>query len=159
MNEKGGRLISWVVLPLLVVVLIDVIARRIFNSPTTWGHELSYMVYGFFWVMGGAYTLLHRGHTSIDVLVMRLKPQSRTYLALAGYALLFFPFTIALLGQGLEFAAYSWTHLQTTGATLWDPPIYPLKTVIPIGFTLLLIQGISEVSKLVRSLRSGVNHG
>jgi len=111
------------------------------------------MLYGFFWIMGGAYTLLHRGHTSIDTLVMRLSPHARVYLALAGYAILFFPFVIAFLVQSVEFAAYSWQHLQTTGETLWDPPVYPLKTAIPVGFTLLAIQGISEVTKLVRSLR------
>jgi TRAP-type mannitol/chloroaromatic compound transport system permease small subunit len=153
MNDKGGRLISWVLLPLLVVVLLDVTARRVANSPTYWGHELSYMVYGFFWIMGGAYTLLHGGHTSIDSIVMRLSPHARTYLALGGYALLFFPFVIAFLVQSFEFAAYSWSHLQTTGETLWDPPVYPLKTAIPVGFTLLALQGISEVTKLIKTLK------
>lgn len=152
LNEKGGQAISWFVLPLLAVVLIDVIARRVFNSPTMWGHETAYMLYGFFWMMGAGYTLLYKGHTRIDVLLVRFPPKTRVIVELVGYAF-FFAFCLAFLVIGTKFAAYSWSHLQTTGKTLWDPPIYPLKTVIPVAFLLLFLQGISETAKLVASLK------
>ena len=70
------------------------------------------------------------------------------------YFLLFFPFIIVILYHGIVFAKDSWAIWETSWST-WAPPLYPIKTVIPVTAFLLLLQGISEVIKKIIFLKTG----
>lgn len=145
--NRIGTAAAWAVFPLIAVVLIDVVSRRVFNQATAWGHETAYMIYGFLWVMGIAYTLLHKAHTRIDVFVLRLPEKPRLMIDLLGFLVFFGVFAVVFVLEGFEFARMAWAKMETSGSTAWNPPLYPLKTVLPVGFVLLLVQGISECIK------------
>jgi TRAP-type mannitol/chloroaromatic compound transport system permease small subunit len=68
----------------------------------------------------------------------------------------FFPGILALLSVGAQWAQASWAIGERSFTTAAAPPIYPLKTIIPIAGVLMAIQGVAETIRAVQALRSGV---
>jgi TRAP-type mannitol/chloroaromatic compound transport system permease small subunit len=151
-SEWSGRIFSFIVVPLTLLVVFEVVARRVFGKPTIWSFELSNFLFGSHFMLVAAYGLLHKSHVSIDIFSSRLSPKRRELMQLAGYFLFFFPFLIALLVYGIQVAAISWTIGEESWSA-WHPPLYPVKTVIPITASLLIIQGISDVIKKIIILK------
>jgi TRAP-type mannitol/chloroaromatic compound transport system permease small subunit len=89
----------------------------------------------------GAYTLQVGRHISVDIIVERFSKRTRAILDILLYLVFFFPFMIVLLVESTAFARESWKILETS-FSVFAPPIYPIKTVIPITALLLLLQGI-----------------
>lgn len=151
-SEWTGRIFSFIVVPLTLLIVFEVVTRRIFNKPTIWTFELSNFLFGSHFMLVAAYGLLHKTHVSIDIFTARLSPKSQETLLLAAYFLFFFPFLMAILIYGIQVAAISWA-IGEESWSVWHPPLYPVKTVIPITAGLLIIQGLSDVIKKVIFLR------
>jgi TRAP-type mannitol/chloroaromatic compound transport system permease small subunit len=95
-----------------------------------------------------AYTLLYRGHVAIDLVVIRLSPKTQLILSMMNYLVFFFPFILVILYVGLDSAVDSWKFWEKTSIGL--PLIYPImKTLTPVTALLLLIQGLSEFTKML----------
>jgi TRAP-type mannitol/chloroaromatic compound transport system permease small subunit len=96
-------------------------------------------------MLGGGYTLLQKGHVVIDVLVMNMKPKRRAILDLITSSFFFLGIIVLILG-GWELA---WMSLQAkeTMPTIWAPPYYTMKLLVPVGAFLIFLQGISEFLK------------
>jgi len=151
-SEWTGRIFSFIVVPLTLLIVFEVISRRIFDRPTIWTFELSNFLFGSHFMLVAAYGLLNKSHVSIDIFTMRLSPQRKEILFLAGYFLFFFPFLITILYYGIQVAAISWS-IGEESWSVWHPPLYPIKTVIPITAGLLILQGISDVIKKIIFLK------
>ncbi len=153
-SDWTGRLFAWLVVPLTVLIVFEVITRRFFGAPTLWTFEMSNFLYGAHFMLVAAYGLLHKSHVCIDLFVMRGSKKNAVILDLLCYFILFFPFIIVILYHGIDYAKDSWATLETSWSA-WGPPLSPIKTVIPITAFLLLIQGISEVIKKFVYLKTG----
>ncbi len=145
----SGKAVAWCGLILIIELVYDTAARYVFNAPTAWSYDISYMLYGTMFMIGTSYTLLLDEHVRIGILYDRMSLRNKALINIIGYVLFFFPVTIALLYYGFEFAAASWKLGEHSGVSMWSPPIYPFKTVIPVTAFLLLLQGSVE---FVRSL-------
>lgn len=152
-SEISGKLFAWLIIPLVGGLLYEVTARYIFNAPTIWAYDMTYILYGVHFMMGAAYLLSLGGHIRIDVFYQRLSPRNKAIVDICGYLLLFFPVMAALLVFGTKFAAFSWQMKEKAFTTAWLPIIYPFKAVFPIGIFLLLLQGIAI---FIRNLRVAV---
>jgi TRAP-type mannitol/chloroaromatic compound transport system permease small subunit len=95
-----------------------------------------------------AYGLLAKSHVSIDIVSGRFSKKTQAVLSLICYLLMYFPFIIVFFYYGLSYAINSWQMLEKSWS-IWGPPLYPIKTVIPITAAMLLLQGISEVIKAI----------
>jgi TRAP-type mannitol/chloroaromatic compound transport system permease small subunit len=153
-SDWTGRVFCWLVIPLTVLICYEVFTRRVLGAPTIWTFELSNFLYGAHFMLVSAYGLLRKSHVCIDLFVMRGSKRTAQILDLTCYFVLFFPFIIMVLYHGVDFAKDSWANWETSWST-WAPPLYPIKTVIPVTAFLLLIQGISEVIKKVIFLKTG----
>ena len=153
-NEMVGRFVSYVVYALLIVVLYEVVSRKIFNKPTIWAFELSYMLYGTMFILGFAYTLKHNMHVGIDVISGRLSPKKQSVLEILSYLVFFFPFMYLAIKSSYSFFYQSW-EMREISQSQWAPPIYPFKALIPIGFCLLCLQGVSQFIKAIYKLKGG----
>jgi TRAP-type mannitol/chloroaromatic compound transport system permease small subunit len=140
-NETIGKILSLMVYGLAFLVTFEVIARYVFNMPTTWGFETQIFIFGVVAILGGGYTLLQGGHISVTILVDRLSLRTRAIINVCTYVLFFF-FIGVLLWDSSYFAWDSFRHLEHSWS-VWSPPLYPIKLAIPIGVTLLLLQGIA----------------
>jgi len=152
-SNWSGKTVRWLIFPLVFGATYEVIARYAFNAPTIWAYDLSYMLYGSFFMLGAAYALRTKSHIRTDILYNRWSPRTQGWVDAILYLFFFFPGIIFFLIAGWDEAAHSWSIVERSEAGAWRPPIYPFKTVIPVTAFLLLFQGVSE---LVKSLYAGI---
>ena len=150
-----GKAFAWLILALTFGITYEVLSRYLFNAPTSWAFDASYMMYGTLFMMAGAYTLSRNGHVRGDVLYGFFPPRLQAGLDLLLYLLFFIPGVVALIWAGTSFADYSWGIGEHSSVSADGPPLYPFKTVIPIAGALLLLQGLVEIVRCALCLKSG----
>jgi TRAP-type mannitol/chloroaromatic compound transport system permease small subunit len=146
-SEWSGRVFCWLIIPLVGGATYEVVARYVFNRPTEWAYDTSYMLYGSLFMLGAGYTLLKGGHIRTDIFYQNWSPRTRAGVDALLYLLLFFPGIFFFFWMGSVEAAHSWSIGERSDASPWRPIVYPFKTVIPVGAALLLLQGVSEFIK------------
>ena len=150
-SEVTGKSIRWLMLVIMSITVYDVVMRYFFNAPTIWAYELSGLLLCPFWLLGGAYVLLHDGHVRLDIWYRRLAPRKQAITDLVTYTLFFFYCGLLLI--------YGWDHFWTSfikderSITMFGPPMWPFKLMIPMGAALILLQGIA---KYIRDLHTAI---
>ena len=125
------------------------------DAPHPWAFDVMMMLYGTVFMMAGAYTLSQNGHVRGDVLYGFFSPRTQATLDLILYFVFFIPGVFALAWAGYNFAADSWAINEHSNITADGPPIYPFKTIIPLGGAFLLLQGVVEIIRCVICIRNG----
>jgi TRAP-type mannitol/chloroaromatic compound transport system permease small subunit len=156
MSYWSGKAFAWLIVALTFVVSIEVFKRYILNAPTAWIFDLNNMLYGTLFMMCGAYTLAAAGHVRADFIYIYLKPRAQAALDLILYVLFFTPGILGLIYAGADYAADSWRIGEHSTVTADGPPVYHFKTVIPLAGALVMLQGLGEVLRCIRCLRTGV---
>lgn len=151
----AGKAFAWASVVLTLVICYDVALRYLLNSPTQWGFDVAYILYGTLFMMAGAYTLSRNGHVRADMMYRTFRPRTQAWIDLALYFLLFIPGIAALVYAGIEFTSVSWAMKETSSVTSAGTPIYPFKLVIPVAGLLLLLQGLAEMARCVVCIRTG----
>ncbi len=154
-SEWSGRIFAWISVPLVLFMSYDVIMRYLFQAPTKWAYEMTWMLYGALFMLGGAYGLKYKLHVRVDIIYNRWSARTRALFDLFTYLLLFFPVFYILITHSVIYAYYSWELLEASYVSYWQPPVYPIKTVMCIGFVLFAIQGIAEFIRLVSFVFKG----
>ncbi|MFT5464955.1 MAG: TRAP-type mannitol/chloroaromatic compound transport system permease small subunit [Verrucomicrobiales bacterium] len=163
-SEFTGRAVAWLCLVVVLVGAFNAIARYTagwlnfqFKYANTLG-DAQWQMFAAIFLLGGAYTLKHGAHVRVDVLSDRFGPKLRCWVNLTGYLVLLIPFCVFLIWSTFPYALKSWKELEVSG----DPgglPVFPVKTLMPLGFSLLLIQGIGETLKQIQQLLTGEFEG
>lgn len=154
-NEIVGRIVAVLAIVFAAIIIYDVILRYVFEEPTRWAFDVTKQLFGFYFVMLGGYALRHRAHVQVDILTERLSPPVLKVVEVLGYLIFFFPFTWVFLTRSYEFAMRSWAQGETTYGAI-QMPVYPLKMAMCLAAGLLLIQGISEVLKILLDRKEAV---
>lgn len=142
-NERVGRGVSWVTAGLVLVVFGDVVMRYVFNISFVFTQELEWHLFGFIFLIGAGYTLLHEGHVRVDILYQRFKPKTKAWVNLFGCLIFLFPGVIMIFTTSLDFvhsAISVWEGSPDPGGI---PLRFIIKSCIPAGMVLLFFQGIS----------------
>lgn len=150
-----GKAFAWCIIVLTLAVGYEVFVRYVLRSPTGWAYDISYIMYGALFIMAGAYTLSRDGHVRCDVVYRLLPTRVQAGLDLVLYLIFFFPGVLALVYYGVHFASLSVGFREVSSYSPANIPVYPSKVLIPIAGALLVLQGISEVVRCLRCLRSG----
>ncbi len=154
-----GKAFAWCILLLTLAVAYEVFVRYVLRDPTSWAFDMSYMMYGSLFMIGGAYTLARDGHVRGDVLFRLWKPKVQATVELTLYILFFFPGILALIIAGTDYAGESWSYNYGTGeVSINSPanvPISQFKTVLPVAGGLLFLQGIAQVCRCIVCLKTG----
>lgn len=151
----SGKILGWLVFPLVGGLVYEVFARYMFNAPTIWAYEMTYMLYGGIFMLGAAYTLFKGSHIRTDILYSKWSARRKGIIDAFMYLFFFFPGIILFFILGWDYASHSWAIGEVSDSSPWRQPIYPFKTVLPVSAFLLLIQGVSEFIKAVYSARHG----
>lgn len=154
-NLWTGRLIGWLILPMVMSLVYEVTARYLFNAPTIWAYDMTYMLYGTFFMVGAGYTLMRGGHIRTDMFYANWSPRTQGAVDATCYALFFFPAIIAFLWVTWPFFFGSFMRGERIVSSPWMPVIYPLKFMLPLTCTLLLIQGVAEFLRSIHAMRTG----
>lgn len=151
-NTKQGEVSSLLALPLLGVVVYEVVMRYAFNAPTTWGFEATTFLYGVHYMLGLAYCDVQGGHVRVDIFTSRLPQRTQAVFGIVTNLLFFMPVIVYLTIASWKYAATSIAGRELN-PTSWAPPIYPIKTLMAIAITFLLIQGVSNLIHNFRVLQ------
>ena len=146
-SEWSGRIFAWLIIPLVAGLTYEVLARYLFNAPTIWAYDLSYMLYGAHFMLGAGYTLLKGGHIRTDIFYQSWSPRTQGKVDALLYLLLFFPGMLFFFWMGGQEFWQAWSIGERSDASPWRPVLYPLKATLPLGALLLLVQGVSEFIK------------
>jgi TRAP-type mannitol/chloroaromatic compound transport system permease small subunit len=154
-TDTTGTWVAWLNVPLVGVVAWEVFARYLFNAPTIWSFELTYMLYGTIFMLGAAYALHKGAHIRTDFFFEKWSIRTKGVIDSVAYLVFFFPsifvFMLVSGGEGL----YSYSIAEESEQTPWRPYIWPFKLMVPLACLLLLIQGVSETIKSVWAARTG----
>jgi TRAP-type mannitol/chloroaromatic compound transport system permease small subunit len=152
-NDWVGKVLSFGVLFMFALVLIEVIRRYFFNSPTVWGNELTQLTFGVYVVLCGGYILRWGGHVNVDILYGRFSARGKAIVDIITFAL-FIMFCGMMLAYGGSLAWESVARFEHSQSA-WNPPLYPVKLMIPSGAFLLLLQGIAKLVRDVVTVVTG----
>jgi len=150
-NRKQGEWSALLILPLTIVVIYEVIMRYLFDAPTIWGFELTTFLYGVHFMLGLAYTDVTDGHVKVDIFTARAKPRTQAFLVVVANLLIFLPVFTCMTVWSWKYAITS-TLQHELNSTSWAPPVWPIKLIMAVAFSFLLIQGIATVIKALNAL-------
>ncbi|KAF0677365.1 TRAP transporter small permease subunit [Profundibacterium mesophilum] len=155
LSAAFGKAFGWLIILMTFGVSYEVFVRYVLNSPTPWSLDVSFIMYGTLFMMGGAYTLSRGGHVRGDFLYRLWRPRMQATVDLVLYALFFFPGVLALVFSGWKYASRSWGYGEVSVNSPAGIPIYQFKSVIVAAGLLLAIQGIAQIFRCILCIRDG----
>ena len=155
-TDFTGTGVAWLNVPLVLAVSYEVFARYLFNAPTIWSFDVTYMLYGAIFMLGSAHALHKGAHIRTDFFYQEWSVKTRGWVDSVSYVALFFPALAVFLFVSGNEAWYAYSISETSEQTPWRPILWPFKAVVPLAALLLLIQGVSETIKSVHAARTGI---
>lgn len=157
LSDWIGVALRGVALLLIALGVINVIGRYL---GARLGMQLSsnallegqIQAFAIIFLLGSAYLLRHNGHIRVDILQTRFTPRLRAWVDLLGTMLALIPFCGVMILYGIDYVSVAWSRLEVS-PNPGGLPLYPIKTVLLVGFALLLVQGVSQAIKAVATLR------
>ena len=146
-SDVTGKLISLSMLYLVATISYECFARYLFNAPTVWVLESSYMTNGSAFMLGTAYALHKGAHVRTDMLYEKFSYRKKGWIDLVSYLALFYPALIILMSISIDDVFYSYSIRELSEQTPWRPIMWPFRAAIPLAALLLMIQGVSETLK------------
>jgi len=150
-----GKAFAWSIMVMTLGVSYEVFVRYGFRAPTVWAFDVSYIMYGTLFMVGGAYALSRDSHVRADIFYRLMSERAQAALELVLYFLFFFPGIFALIFAGWKYVGRSWRYQEVSTMSPANIPIYQFKTVIIVAGVLLVIQGIAQVCRCLICLRRG----
>jgi len=142
-----GKIVCWILIPLILAMTYEVIARKFFLAPTIWAYDISRFLYGAFFMLGAGYALSKGVHIRADFLYRNFKVKTQGIVDTALYILFYFPGLLFFFYMTTGFVQESIMRSERGMDTAWMPYMWPIKACLWFGILFLLIQGISEVLK------------
>ena len=157
LSRRVGRMVAWLTLAMVLVGAYNAIARYVERDlglalSSNAYVELQWYLFSLVFLLGAPYTLRCDRHVRVDVIYGGHPPLAKAWIDLVGGLLLLLPFCAFAIWSSTDFVLDSWSQREMSS----DPgglPRYPLKTVVPIAFFLVGLQGISEVIKRLAIIR------
>jgi TRAP-type mannitol/chloroaromatic compound transport system permease small subunit len=146
LNVAIASIASVLFIPLMLLSVYEVFTRRLLGSPTIWSLEVTKFTFVPIVMMAIGYTLLLKGHATIDLFAEKFKPMTKSVVEIIMSVIFLLPSSIIMLINSTRGAAMSWASLERTPSA-FNAPIYPIKTLLPIGFALLTLAAISWIVK------------
>jgi TRAP-type mannitol/chloroaromatic compound transport system permease small subunit len=156
LNEKIGLAISWALMLAVLICSGNALVRYIFNTSSNAWLEIQWYLFGAIFLLASAYTLKRNEHVRIDVVVGRFSKRTQVWVDVFGFTFFLLPATLLILYFSIPFAWESIRN-QEVSSNAGGLIIWPAKTLIPIGFFLLTLQGISELIKRIGFLKGLVD--
>jgi TRAP-type mannitol/chloroaromatic compound transport system permease small subunit len=151
LNEQIGKLTYWLILAAVLISTGNAIVRYAFNRSSNSWLEIQWYLFSFVFLFCAGYTLLHNQHVRIDILSGMLSAKGRAWIDILGTVFFLLPMAIAImwLSWPVFMDAYRSDEVSTNAGGLL---VWPGRLMLPVGFFLLVLQGLSELIKRVAFL-------
>jgi len=150
-NERIGKAVYWLVLVAVLISAGNAIVRKVFNMSSNAFLETQWYLFSAVFLLCSGYTLLRNEHVRIDVITGRLSPRAQAWIDVFGTLFFLLPMTLLFIWLSWPVFVRTFSHneISTNAGGLW---IWPARLLVPIGFTLLAAQGVSELVKRIAFL-------
>ena len=152
LTERIGRFVYWLILAVVLISAANATIRKLFNYSSNAYLEIQWYLFSFIFLIGAGYTFLRNEHVRIDIVTGRLSARAQNWIDVIG--IVFFLFPMCILVGWLSWSLFmdSWTRHEVStnagGLIIW-----PARLMVPVGFTLLVVQAISELIKRLAFLQ------
>jgi TRAP-type mannitol/chloroaromatic compound transport system permease small subunit len=156
LNTQVGKYAVWLILASTVICGVNAAVRKAFNISSNAYLEVQWYLFAASFLLAAGYTLLNNEHVRIDVVSSHLSKRGQIWVDIIGFALFLTPICLAVLWYGIPFFVQGWRSGEMSpnagGLIRW-----PVYAMIPLGFTLLLLQGWSELIKRIAFLQGRID--
>jgi TRAP-type mannitol/chloroaromatic compound transport system permease small subunit len=147
-----GKRLAWLILIAVVVSALNAIVRKSFDTSSNSWLELQWVLFSIVFLLCSSWTLLDNEHIRIDIVNNMLPKRVRDSIDIVGHAFFLIPLTFVMIITGGPFFMRS-VEINEQSGNAGGLPQWPAKSLIIIGFTMLLVQGISELIKRIAVMR------
>ena len=154
-NKIIGNIVCWITIPLILGMVYEVLARKLFLAPTIWAYDMSRFLYGALFMLGAGYALSKGVHIRADFLYRNFKTKTQGKIDFWLYLLFYFPGLIVFLYMTTIFVQESIMRNERGMDTTWMPFMWPIKSCLWFGIIFLLVQGVSELFKSYYAMTKG----
>jgi len=154
-SKRIGNVVCWITMPLMIAMVYEVLARKLFLAPTMWAYDMSRFLYGALFMLGAGYALSRGVHIRADFLYRNFKVRTQGLIDFWLYLLFYFPGLLFFFYMTTGFVLESIKRGERGMDTAWMPFMWPIKACLWFGILFLLIQGISEVLKSYYAAKKG----
>lgn len=154
-NTIIGKAVSWLILLAIVISAANATTRKLFNLSSNAWLEAQWYLFSAGFLIAAGYTLLNNEHVKVDLVYGRLSRRSQLWIEILGTLFFLFPFcliTIYLSWPRVTSKFLSGEISNNTGGLL----LWPVWAMVPLGFGLLALQGLSELIKRIAILRGDI---
>jgi TRAP-type mannitol/chloroaromatic compound transport system permease small subunit len=151
-TERVGRIVYWLILVVVLISAANATVRKAFNYSSNSFLEIQWYLFSVIFLFGAGYTLLRNDHVRIDIIAGRLSPRAQNWIDVIGIVLFLMPMSLIIMWLSwplfLDSLARHEVSTNAGGLIIW-----PARLMVPVGFALLIVQGISELIKRIAYLR------
>ena len=150
----SGKIIAWLILPLTAIMAYDLILRKFYQA-TIWVFDTTLWLYSAFFLIGCAWVQMERSQIRVDVIYEKYSPLAKAIFEILTYLILYFP---VILICAVSASQYAWESFKANEISIyspWAPPLWPIKAIAPVAFLLLLLQGIGDFIKYLKTVLKG----
>lgn len=150
-NAKVAGAVGWALLAAVVICAVNALVRYTLNTSSNAWLEIQWYLYGAMFLLAAPYTLRRDEHVRIDVIAGRFSKRTQVWIDLFGFVLFLMPVCLLILWYAIPFAQVSIASGEMSpnagGLVVW-----PAKLLVPLGFALMVLQGVSEIIKRIAFL-------
>lgn len=150
-NRRVGKTSSYLIFVFMMLMVYEVIARYFFSSPTIWVHEVCGFLFAAYVGLTGGWVLLEKGHVAVDIIYQYFPLKLKKIADILVSIVALFMFSI-LLWQGYKFAWHAIATHQHSH-TLFAPPLWPVKLMIPVSALLFILQIVADLFRSILDLK------
>jgi TRAP-type mannitol/chloroaromatic compound transport system permease small subunit len=156
MNEFIGKWVSWLILLAVLVSAANAVIRKTLNMSSNAWLELQWYLFGAAFLLAAAYTLRQNEHIRIDIVYGMFSRRVQHWIDLFGHVFFLMPFVLLMIYYFVPYVSLSYRSGEVStnagGLVIW-----PAKSLLLIGFSLLALQGISEIIKKIAIMRGDMD--
>jgi TRAP-type mannitol/chloroaromatic compound transport system permease small subunit len=156
-NDRLGVVANWLVLAACLISAANAMSRYAFDQSSNARLEIQWYLIAAIVMLGASYTLKVNEHVRVDIIYTHLSERGKEWLDMIGTALFLVPSMLVIAYYSWPFFMQSW-NVQEISGNAGGLIRWPVKILVPIGFTLVALQGISEIIKRAASLRGYVRY-
>lgn len=156
LNNWAGRVTCLLLVPVIIAMVYEVVARKLFVAPTDWAYDTSRMLSGAMFMLGAGYALMRGVHIRADFLYRTWSRQTQALVDGLLYLLFYFPAMCFFFWITCEYSVKTWVRWELTMDSALMAPLAPMRTAMPVGIALLMLQGVAELARAVHDLASPV---
>lgn len=151
-NERVGRTVYWLVLAAVLISAGNAVVRKAFDTSSNAWLEIQWYLFAAIFLLCSGWTLLRNEHIRIDIIAGRYSKRVQTWIDVFGTVFFLIPMSVLILYESIPWAIASIESGEISG-NAGGLILWPARILVPIGFTLLLLQGVSELIKRIAFLR------